>query len=51
MLTFMQTYLTDFDALMQSVDTPAALITAMREKYPQLGIPALMAAGARNFRK
>ncbi len=50
-LAFMQTYLTDFDTLMQSAAAPADLIAGMRTKYPQLAIPQLMAAGARNFKK
>lgn len=50
-LAFMQTYLTDFDSLMQAATTPADVITGMRTKYPQLTIPALMAAGARRFKK
>jgi glyoxylase-like metal-dependent hydrolase (beta-lactamase superfamily II) len=51
LLTFMQTYLADFDQLMQSAAAPQDLATAMREKYPALKIPQLMAAGARNFKK
>ena len=51
LLDFMQKYLTDYDAIMQSAETPAALATAMREKYPDLKIPALMGAGGRNFKK
>ena len=50
-LTFMDTYLADFDRLMQSSATPADLVSAMRERYAELRIPALMAAGARHFRK
>ena len=50
-LAFMDTYLADFDRLMQSSATPADLVTAMRERYAELRIPALMAAGARHFRK
>ena len=50
-LAFMQTYLTDFDAIMQAAETPADVVTGMRNKYPQLGIPALMAAGARRFKR
>ena len=50
-LAFMQAYLTDFDTLMESAATPADLIAAMRAKYPQLAIPALMSAGARRFKK
>ena len=51
-LTFMQSYLTDFDRLMESAATPDDLVTAMRQRYPELKIPGLMAAGARrNFKK
>jgi glyoxylase-like metal-dependent hydrolase (beta-lactamase superfamily II) len=50
-IAFMRTYLDDFDASMQAVSTPLALVTAMREKYPLLRIPALMAGGARRFRQ
>jgi glyoxylase-like metal-dependent hydrolase (beta-lactamase superfamily II) len=50
-LAFMQTYLAEFDTAMEAAETPAGLVATMREKYPQLRIPALMAAGARNFRK
>ena len=50
-LTYMDRYLTDFDTLMQSAASPNDLITAMREKYPDLKIPGLMASGARNFKK
>ena len=51
-LTFMQDYLSEFDRLMQAAATPEDLVRAMREKYPDLKIPALMAAGARgNFKK
>jgi glyoxylase-like metal-dependent hydrolase (beta-lactamase superfamily II) len=50
-LTFMQTYLTDFDRLMASSATPTELVSAMREKYSDLKIPGLMASGARNFKK
>lgn len=50
-LAFMQTYLTDFDAAMEAASAPADVMTAMRGKYPQLRIPALMAAGARRFKK
>lgn len=51
LLTFMQTYLDDYDRLMQASATPAELATAMRQKYPQLRIAALMAAGGRHFKK
>lgn len=50
-LTFMDTYLADFDRLMQSSATPVDLVSAMRERYPELKIPALMASGARHFKK
>jgi glyoxylase-like metal-dependent hydrolase (beta-lactamase superfamily II) len=51
-LTFMQSYLAEFDRLMESAATPDDLVTAMRERYPELRIPGLMAAGARrNFKK
>jgi len=51
-LTFMQSYLANFDRLMQSAATPDDLVTAMRERYPELKLPGLMAAGARrNFKK
>lgn len=50
-IAFMRAYLADFDELMQSSATPEALVTAMREKYAPLRIPALMAAGARRFRQ
>jgi glyoxylase-like metal-dependent hydrolase (beta-lactamase superfamily II) len=50
-LTFMQTYLADFDRLMESSATSADLVSKMREKYSDLKIPGLMAAGARNFKK
>lgn len=51
-LTFMQSYLADFDRLMASAATPDDLVKAMRERYPELKIPGLMAAGARrNFKK
>ena len=50
-LTFMDTYLADFDRLMQSSAAPADLVAAMRERYPDLKIPALMASGARHFKK
>ena len=51
-LTFMQSYLADFDRLMESAATPDDLVTAMRQRYPALTIPALMATGARrNFKK
>lgn len=50
-LTFMDKYLTDFDQLMQSSAAPADLVTAMRERYPDLKILALMASGARHFKK
>jgi glyoxylase-like metal-dependent hydrolase (beta-lactamase superfamily II) len=51
-LTFMQSYLADFDRLMESAATPDDLVTAMRQRYPELKIPGLMATGARrNFKK
>jgi glyoxylase-like metal-dependent hydrolase (beta-lactamase superfamily II) len=51
-LTFMQSYLADFDRLMQSAATPDDLVTAMQQQYPELKIPGLMASGARrNFKK
>lgn len=50
-LAYMDRYLSDFDALMQSSAAPADLVTAMREKYPDLKLPGLMAAAARNFKK
>jgi glyoxylase-like metal-dependent hydrolase (beta-lactamase superfamily II) len=50
-LGFMDTYLAEFDRLMQSSATPADLVSAMRERYPELRIPALMASGARHFKK
>ena len=51
-LTFMQAYLADFDRFMQSTATPDELVAAMRQKYPELKIPGLMATGARNnFKK
>lgn len=51
-LTFMQSYLADFDRLMESAAAPDDLVTAMRQRYPDLKIPGLMAAGARrNFKK
>ena len=51
LLAFMQEYLTNFDSLMQAAATPNDLVAAMRQKYPDLRIPALMAAGAREFKK
>lgn len=51
-LAAMQAYLADFDRIMQSAATPTELVMAMRQRYPELKIPALMAAGARNnFKK
>lgn len=51
-LTFMRTYLEDFDRLMEAAATPEDLVKAMRERYADLKIPALMAAGARlHFKK
>jgi glyoxylase-like metal-dependent hydrolase (beta-lactamase superfamily II) len=51
-LTFMESYLADFDRLMASAATPDDLVTAMRQRYPELKIPGLMATGARrNFKK
>lgn len=50
-LAFMRAYLTDYDAVMQSSETPADLVAGMRAKYPQLALPALMAAGGRQFKK
>ena len=51
-LTFMQSYLADFDRLMKSAATPDDLVTAMQQRYPELKIPGLMATGARrNFKK
>lgn len=51
-LTFMESYLADFDRLMESAATPDDLVTAMRQRYPELKIPGLMATGARrNFKK
>jgi glyoxylase-like metal-dependent hydrolase (beta-lactamase superfamily II) len=51
-LTFMQSYLSDFDGLMKSAATPDDLVTAMQQRYPELKIPGLMATGARrNFKK
>jgi glyoxylase-like metal-dependent hydrolase (beta-lactamase superfamily II) len=51
-LTFMQRYLSEFDRLMHASATPDELVKAMREQYPDLKIPALMAAGARaSFKK
>jgi hypothetical protein len=51
-LTFMRTYLGDFDRLMDAAATPEELVKAMRERYPDLKIPALMAFGARtHFKK
>ena len=51
-LTFMQSYLADFDRLMASAATPDDLVTAMRQRYPELKIPGLMATGARrHFKK
>ena len=50
LLASMQEYLTSFDALMQAAATPNELIAAMRQKYPDLRIPALWAAGARESR-
>ena len=51
-LTFMQSYLADFDRLMESAATPDDLVTTMRQRYPALTIPGLMATGARrNFKK
>ena len=51
-LTFMESYLAEFDRLMESAATPDDLVTAMRQRYPELQIPGLMAAGARrNFKK
>jgi glyoxylase-like metal-dependent hydrolase (beta-lactamase superfamily II) len=52
LLTFMQSYLADFDRLMESAATPDDLVTAMQQRYPALKIPGLMASGARrNFKK
>lgn len=51
-LTFMESYLAEFDRLMESAATPDDLVTAMRQRYPELKIPGLMATGARrNFKK
>ena len=50
-LTFMQSYLADFDGLMKSAATPDDLVTAMQQRYPELKIPGLMAAGARRIFK
>lgn len=50
-LTFMDTYLADFDRLMESSATPKDLVGAMQQRYPGLRIPALMASGARQFKK
>ena len=51
-LTFMESYLAEFDRLMASAATPDDLVTAMRQRYPELTIPGLMATGARrNFKK
>lgn len=51
-LTFMRTYLEDFDRLMEAAATPDDLVKAMRDRYPDLKIPILMAAGARSqFKK
>lgn len=51
LLAFMQAYLEDYDRLMQSSATPGELAAAMRQKYPQLRIAPLMAAGGRQFKK
>lgn len=51
LLTTMQTYLADFDRLAQSAATPMDLVTAMRKQHPQLTIPSLMAAGARQIKQ
>ena len=50
-LTFMDTYLADFDRLMESSATPKDLVLAMQQRYSALRIPALMASGARQFKK
>lgn len=51
-LASMSRYLARFDALMQSATTPQELAQAVQREYPDLAIPALMAAGARrNFKK
>ena len=50
-LTFMDTYLADFDRLMESSATPKDLVVAMQQRYATLRIPALMASGARQFKK
>lgn len=51
-LTFMRTYLEDFDRLMEAAATPDDLVKAMRDRYPDLKIPVLMATGARSqFKK
>lgn len=50
-LTSMQEYLTAFDGFMQTAATADAVVTSMREKYPQLKLPILMASGTRNFKK
>jgi glyoxylase-like metal-dependent hydrolase (beta-lactamase superfamily II) len=51
-LMFMETYLSDFDRFMEAAATPDDLVKAMRERYPDLKIPGLMASGARNnFKK
>jgi glyoxylase-like metal-dependent hydrolase (beta-lactamase superfamily II) len=51
-LTFMESYLAEFDRLMASAATPDDLVTAMRQRYPELKIPGLMASGARrHFKK
>jgi glyoxylase-like metal-dependent hydrolase (beta-lactamase superfamily II) len=51
-LKFMQAYLSDFDRFMQSSASPDDLVKTMRDRYPDLKLPGLMAAGARNnFKK
>ena len=51
LLASMKRYLIDFDDFMREAATPEDLVSAMQEKYPDLVIPALMAAGARRFFK
>lgn len=46
-LTFMDGYLTDFDAFRKSSSTPQELLTAMRAKYPDLAVPGLLGYAAR----
>jgi glyoxylase-like metal-dependent hydrolase (beta-lactamase superfamily II) len=46
-LEFMRKYMRDFDAAVASSKTPEEVQSRMRRRYPDLGLEALLAAGAR----